>query len=131
LDWRQRGAQSEVHLAGPLGVGSSVLRLDDAGLSVDGAPAGAAALAQLQERLGFELPLARLRYWVLGVPDPGPPFTLERNGDDRALHLAQAEWNIDYDRYSVEGGDWLPSRLELRRDDVRVRLVVEHWRLEL
>jgi len=129
LDWRQRGADSEVHLAGPLGVGASVLRLTAAGLSLDGAPSGAAALAQLQERLGFALPLAELRYWVLGVPDPGPPFTLERNGDDRAQHLAQADWRIDYDRYELVEGDWLPARLALTREDVRVRVVVEHWRL--
>jgi outer membrane lipoprotein LolB len=129
LDWRQRGADSEVHLAGPLGVGASVLRLTPAGLSVDGAPSDASALAKLQERLGFALPLAQLRYWVLGVPDPGPPFTLERNPEDRALHLAQADWSIDYDRYAQVDGDWLPARLALTRDDVRVRLVVEHWRL--
>jgi outer membrane lipoprotein LolB len=129
LDWRQRGADSEVHLAGPLGIGASVLRLTAAGLSVDGAPPGVSALGQLQARLGFALPLAELRYWVLGVPEPGPPFSLERDAEDRALHLTQVDWNIDYDRYAAVDGDWLPARLALTRDDVRVRLVVEHWRL--
>jgi outer membrane lipoprotein LolB len=129
LDWHQRGADSEVRLAGPLGVGANVLRLNESGLSIDGAPAGAAALEQLQARLGFELPLAKLRYWVLGVPDPALPFTVERNAEDRAAHLVQADWTIDYDRYSVADGDWLPARFVLTREDVRVRVVVERWRL--
>jgi len=33
----------------------------------------------LQERLGVDLPLASLRYWILGVPDPDEPSTVSRN----------------------------------------------------
>jgi outer membrane lipoprotein LolB len=127
LDWRQHADASEVHLAGPFGAGALVLELTSAGLSLNGAPPSAEVAAQLQDRLGFELPLDNLRYWLLGVPDPGSSFELTRNAQDRALRLTQADWSIDYDRYVPNNGDWLPTRLVLTRADARVRIVVDRW----
>jgi outer membrane lipoprotein LolB len=127
LDWRQRGAATEVHLAGPFGVGALVLKRTPEGLSLNDAPPSDAVLAQLQDRLGFELPLDNLRYWLLGVPDPGSPFDLARNDQDRARQLTQAGWTLDYDRYLPVNGDLLPAHLVLSREGVRVRIVVDHW----
>jgi outer membrane lipoprotein LolB len=127
LDWQQRGDDAELHLAGPLGVGAMVIKETPAGLSLNGAPPSDAVLAQLQERLGFELPLNTLRYWLLGVPDPGSTFDLTRNDQDRAAHLTQAGWTLTYDKYMVVSGDWLPARVVMVRDTVRVRIAVDHW----
>ena len=127
LDWQQRGDAAELHLAGPLGVGAMVIKETPAGLSLNGAPPSDAVLAQLQERLGFELPLNNLRYWLLGVPDPGSTFDLTRNDQDRAAHLTQAGWTLTYDKYMVVSGDWLPARMVMVRDTVRVRIAVDHW----
>ena len=129
LSWNQDEDVSDAHLAGPLGVGAQVLRLSPAGLLVNGAPADAAALEALQARVGFELPLRELRYWLLGVPEPGAPATLELNGMDRAAHLEQAGWNVDFERYMVVVGDRLPQRLVLTHAAVRVRIVIDHWEL--
>jgi len=129
LDWRQRGAVSEAHLAGPLGVGATQLKLTPEGLSVNGGQSGEAALAQLQNRLGFDLPLASLRYWVLGVPAPGESSELLQNSADRVQELRQGGWTVSYDRYLPEGGDVLPTRVVLTRDLVRVRIVVDRWDL--
>lgn len=127
LDWRQHGADSELHLAGPFGVGALTIQLSSAGVSLNGAPPSDAVVAQLQERLGFDLPLGNLRYWLLGIPDPALPFELERNAQDRAAHLSQAGWNIAYEDYLPSAGDLLPKRLVLTRADARVRIAVDHW----
>jgi outer membrane lipoprotein LolB len=128
LNWRQHGDSAEVHLSGPFGVGALVLTRTPDGISLNGAPPSDAVLAQLQERLGFELPIDRLRYWLLGVPDPSAGFELKRNDQDRALQLTQGDWRIDYDRYVAVDGDWLPAHLVLSREGVRVRIAVDHWR---
>jgi outer membrane lipoprotein LolB len=127
LNWRQRGDSAEVHLYGPLGVGALVLKRTPDGLSLDNAPPSDAVLAQLQERLGVELPIDHLRYWLLGVPDPSAAFELKRNDQDRALQLTQADWNIAYDRYMPVDGDLLPARVVLSREGVRVRIAVDRW----
>ncbi|HEY2145708.1 MAG TPA: lipoprotein insertase outer membrane protein LolB [Steroidobacteraceae bacterium] len=127
LDWRQSGAVAEAHLAGPFGVGALVLKQGPDGISLNGAPPSDAVMSQLQERLGFELPLQNLRYWLLGVPDPGAVFDLSRNDQDRAKTLSQAGWQVVYDRYTPVEGDLLPARVVLSRDDVRVRVIIDHW----
>jgi outer membrane lipoprotein LolB len=129
LNWRQDGDAAEVHLAGPLGIGALVVNESPLGVAVNGGPPGADVLGQLQQRLGFDLPLANLRYWLLGVPDPGSTFELERNDTDRAKHLVQAGWSIDYQQYMAVNGDFLPSRLVLNREGVRVRVAADHWEL--
>jgi outer membrane lipoprotein LolB len=129
LNWRQRSGQSDVHLAGPLGVGATVLKLTSAGLSINDAPPGEAALADLEQKLGFELPISRLRYWLLGVPDPAAPDEVVRDSQDCAQQLTQDGWSIAYERYAANDGNVLPALLVLTRDTVRVRIIVDHWNL--
>jgi outer membrane lipoprotein LolB len=127
LSWRQSGMFAEVHLSGPLGIGALVLKQGPDGLSLNGAPPSDAVLSQVQDKLGFDLPLENLHYWLLGVPNPAAAFDLARNDQDRAKTLIQAGWSIAYDRYMPAAGDLLPARLVLSRDDVRVRIIIDHW----
>lgn len=127
LNWHQHGADAEVHLAGPLGVGALVLKKTPDGVSMNGAPPSDAVLAQLQERLGFEMPLEDLRYWLVGLPNPNTASALQRNDQDRAQQLMQDGWTVDYDRYMPVKGDLLPARLVMSREGVRVRIAVDHW----
>ena len=127
VTWRQQGATSELHLAGPLGVGATVLRLSPDGLSVDGASPRDDVAAALQDRLGVELPLASLRYWLLGVADPGSECVVTLNSAERAARLVQSGWTVDIGRYAAVAGDALPAQLSLQRDTVRVKLAVDRW----
>ncbi|TLY80713.1 MAG: hypothetical protein E6K41_09435 [Gammaproteobacteria bacterium] len=45
----------------------------------------------------------------------------------RLLGLTQAGWHIDYPLYVAVGAEMLPARLTLKRDAVRVRLLVDDW----
>jgi len=127
LNWQQHGEATELHLTGPFGIGALVIARGPDGISLNGAPPGAAVLAQLQERIGFELPIDHLRFWLLGVPDPSAAFELTRNDQDRALQLTQDDWTVDYDRYMTVDGDLLPAHLVLTRAGVRVRVAVDRW----
>lgn len=127
LDWRQSGSASELHLAGPFGAGALALTMTPDGLSLNGAPPSEAATAQLEARLGFALPLENLRFWLLGIPNPNVPFAITRNPMDRAQHISQAGWSIDYDQYRPQGRDELPARMVMSRGDARVRIAVDRW----
>jgi outer membrane lipoprotein LolB len=129
LAWHEKDAVAEVRLSGPFGMGTVLIKQTDAGISVNGAQPSDAALEQLRERIGFEAPLSQLRFWLLGVPDPAAQFDLTRNAQDRAQHLTQAGWTIDYDRYLPTAGDVLPALVVLKRDDIRVRILVDRWEL--
>jgi outer membrane lipoprotein LolB len=133
LRWLQDGAHSQLTLQGPLGVGGVEISVTGDKLEIINARGEQldrdAARAELA-RLGFEPPLTSLRYWVLGVPDPGQPGdeTLDQ-AQQRLSALTQAGWHIDYDAYMAVGAQSLPMRLTLQRDTVRVRLLVNSWQL--
>jgi len=129
LNWQQRSDLAEVHLSGPFGIGALVLKRGPDGLSLNGAPPSGEVLAQLQQRLGFDLPLDHLRFWLLGTPDPSAVFDLKRSDQDRAAQLTQDGWSIDYDRYMPVSADVLPAHLTLSREGVRVRIIIDRWDL--
>jgi len=133
LRWAQSGEMTHLALTGPLGAGGVQVTADGADLSVvtsNGKRLGsAAARAELEDKLGFEPPLTSLRYWVLGVPDPGAPASVQLDSQQRLTGLTQEGWRIDYTAYMPVGAEWLPRLLTLRRQDVRVRMVVDAWQL--
>jgi outer membrane lipoprotein LolB len=127
LSWRQKDNSAEVHLAGPFGIGALVLKQTPEGLSLNGVPPSDAVQSLVRDKLGFDLPIDNLHYWLLGVPNPESTFDLSRNEQDRAKVLSQAGWVISYDKYMPVAGDTLPARMVLTAGDVRVRIVIDHW----
>lgn len=133
LRWAQSGPVTRLALTGPLGAGGVEVTADGGSLSVitsSGKRLGnAAARAELEGKLGFEPPLTSLRYWVLGVPDPGAPASVQLDPQQRLASLSQGGWQIDYSAYMPVGAEWLPRLMTLRRAGVRVRMVVDGWQL--
>ena len=133
LRWTQSAAVTHLALTGPLGAGGVDVTANGGDLSVvtsSGKHLGNAdARTELEDKLGFEPPLTSLRYWVLGVPDPGTPASVQLDSQQRLTGLTQDGWRIDYSAYMPVGAEWLPRLLTLRRNDVRVRMVVDGWQL--
>jgi len=133
LRWNQSGALTRLALTGPLGAGGVEVTAEGGDLSVvtsSGKRLDApAARAELEDKLGFEPPISSLRYWVLGVPDPGAPASVQLDPQQRLIRLTQDGWQIDYAAYMPVGAEWLPRLLTLQRTGVRVRMVVDGWQL--
>ena len=133
LHWTQSAAVTHLALTGPLGAGGVEVTANGGDLSVvtsSGKHLGNAdARTELEDKLGFEPPLTSLRYWVLGVPDPGTPASVQLDSQQRLTELTQDGWRIDYSGYMPVGAEWFPKLLTLRREDVRVRMVVDGWQL--
>jgi outer membrane lipoprotein LolB len=132
LHWIQSDSRAQLTLQGPLGVGG--LRISASGddfiiVNPDGQSLDKdAARAELQERLGFDPPIARLRYWIQGVPDPAAPAHEQLDtAQQRLASLEQDGWQINYTSYTAVHGEWLPARLSMQREGVRVRLLVDEW----
>jgi outer membrane lipoprotein LolB len=134
IRWAQNGTRTRMILSGPLGADAAQVTADGASLSVitpHGRHLGnAAAREVLVRQLGFEPPLQSLRYWVLGVPDPGTPASVVLDAEQRPTRLRQGGWSIEYHSYMPVGADWLPRLLTVRRAGVRLRMVVDAWRLQ-
>ena len=127
--WQQDQQTSQIQLRGPVGVGSlsvsvegSMLRL----LASDGAAYDAEiAVQQMQDQLGADLPVAQLRFWLMGVAAPGD----HQWRDAEKNELEQEGWQISYQQWTQRHELRLPIKLVLMRDEVRIVLVVQTWSL--
>lgn len=134
FDWAQQGERSDVALSGPMGAAGMELHVDGESLTVDlrgETYAGEAARRLVEERIGpgLGLPVAEMRYWLVGAPAPAGGFE-ETLGDDRRLaSLAQAGWQVRYERYDAVGALALPARIEMSTAGLRLRVVVSSWRV--
>ena len=134
LDWHQDGAQTRVHLRGPLGVGATRIVSDGRQLEIqrDGEVRVIDISSRDQVRLhtGWDLPLGALPYWLRGLPDPS--LEVEALQLDAAgtlpRELSQAGWRVSYEDFADAGGLPLPSRLRIENGATRAIVVIRRWR---
>jgi outer membrane lipoprotein LolB len=131
LRWTQEGRETHMSLDGPLGAGGVQVTSDGSAVSIVTSKGdrldNAAARTELTNRLGFDPPLDSLRYWILGVPQPGHAAQESLDAQQRLATLEQDGWQIRYTDYMSVRGEWLPSKLTLQRQGVRLRVVVDGW----
>jgi len=132
LRWRHTATQDSLRLLSPVG---SVVGQIEAGAGGATLTTGDKKVYQSDDAqsltrdvLGWDLPLAGLRYWVTGRVDPAAPVQSEERDDQQRLKsLMQNDWRIAYLEYF--GDSALPSRISLAYDRLSLRLIVEHWDL--
>jgi outer membrane lipoprotein LolB len=134
LAWTQDAVDSRVSLRGPLGVGALEIVASGAALEVtDGSGLrldADAARALLRERLGAELPLAELRYWMLGRPAPFAPAELRDSPTAPLRVIEQSGWNVSYASFTRRDAHVLPTRIDARSGELRLRFVIDDWQLD-
>ena len=131
FDWVQDGGTTRLDLRGPLGAGAVRLILTPHSLSLsDGSGQvldAAAAEADLRARLGADLPWQQMRYWLLGLPAPGEPASVQDAYAAPWRVIEQGGWRLTYDSFADARGYSLPQRFTAERPSVRVRVVVDRW----
>jgi outer membrane lipoprotein LolB len=131
FDWRQSGQRYRIRLRGPFGQGAVELHGDPGGVWLrrqDQAPVFAHNADDLLAReTGWQLPVSGLGDWLRGLPDASLTAELKWDAEGRLRKLLQGGWQIDYRRYRSVGARQLPDRLQLERDDLRVKVVVDSW----
>lgn len=131
LRWYQNRQHYDVRLSGPLGAGTVHIRGDDERLTVTEKDGSVTELRDaerdLRARYGWRIPVASLRYWALGIPDPSRPADTELGEDGKLARMQQGGWTVTIDQYDEGGGRPMPRRMTAKRDDSRVRLVIDDW----
>ena len=130
LRWRHGATRDSLRLLSPLGTVVGEIESDGDGVTLTTGDKKVYrsndAQSLTREVLGWDLPLAGLRYWVTGRVDPGAPVQAQtRDDSDRLKSLRQNDWHIAYLEYF--GDSAMPARLSLTYDQLKLRLIVEHW----
>lgn len=134
LRWRQSGEDYTIRLSGPLGQGAAELSGNRDGVTLRTADKETYSAqdpeALLLQTLGWRLPLAGLRYWVLGVAEPQASLTsLDLNEWGRAQAFEQSGWQVRYMNYGPVDDLQMPTKLYLDTAQLSARLVVSRWDL--
>lgn len=132
LRWRQQAGAYVLRVMAPLAQGTWQLS-GAPGIARMQGPDGQAVEAgdpesMMREALGWSLPVAGARYWVLGIPDPAQAITLrELDAQGRLARLEQAGWTVQVQEYTEVGEYLLPRRLQISRDGIDIRLAISRW----
>jgi len=131
LRYQQLPRGSNLALDGPLGIGGLRIVLDGKDLEIATSRGekldGDAARAELERKLGFALPLAELRWWLLGIPAPGEASVNQDGGSGEIREFTQDGWRVSINTRAAGLGFSLPQRLTAEREGARLKLVVERW----
>jgi outer membrane lipoprotein LolB len=132
FSWEQDADRFTVSISGTLGVGGARIEggADDLLIITrDGQYRAQEAETALAEKFGAPLPVADLRYWIIGLPRTGQTADLKVDDQGRLIRLDQDGWQLDYIEY-LPAADHLPAlphKLWLSRGSNRWKLVVDRW----
>lgn len=131
LFWRQAGRRFSARASGPFGSGA---------IAISGTPdqvtirTGEETITTnhperwMLEQLGWQLPVAGLRFWAVGRPMPGTPAQYGFTDEGRLAVLEQSGWQVIYVAYEQQDRWWLPSRIRLIKGEQSALLRIARWR---
>lgn len=84
--------------------------------------------ALLEEVIGWSIPLSGLEFWIRGLPRPDSVYSHRSAAEGMPLSINQDGWSIRYlDYFASLGSPGLPRKMQLARDDLTLKLVIERW----
>jgi outer membrane lipoprotein LolB len=130
LRWRHTTTRDSLRLLSPVGSVVGEIEAGSSGATLTTADKKVYHSTDVQsltrEVLGWDLPLAGLRYWVTGRADPEAPVQAQDRDDRQRLkNLMQSDWRIAYLEYF--GDSAMPARLSLAYERLNLRLIIEQW----
>jgi outer membrane lipoprotein LolB len=133
FSWQKQGEASSMGFRGTFGRGAWRLSADGDGAVLefaDGEIFRAPSVSQLVgQRLGWEIPVDALTWWVRGLTAPGDWAGRELDELGQLMRLSQFGWVIECGKYTDKEGALLPLKLTARRDTYTVKLAIRDWNL--
>lgn len=131
LAWEHDRDFDRLRIHGPLGRGAVNIRLDEYEIRMelsDGTVYRSTVPDQLfRSRIGIEIPVRALSYWVQGLPFPKGEYQLGHSLSGRLEFLNQGGWSVQYHSY-ISDLTWdLPRKLSAFTNDTRLKLVIDSW----
>ena len=132
FNWTQTGDDFFATVGGPLGIGTVKIEGNDKTIVLTDKDGVETVLvdpeSELYYRYGWTIPVASLRYWALGIPDPQSAAVTTLDDAGRLERLEQRNWAVTISRYKESAGQQLPRTLTATNPDTRVRMVIDQWK---
>ena len=136
IHWDQDHDNYRIRLIAPLGQGTYELTGSDEGVvmtTADNRILNARNPERLlEDNLGWQVRLSGLRYWILGLPEPGVDAEqVNFDNEGRLSDMQQAGWRVSVLRYIGTDGLQLPGKLFMHNDRFKLRLVIHEWETKI
>lgn len=140
LIWDETEKNRKLRLLGPLGGGVIYLQQDKSGVSLqdsNGKKWHANDANELIYRVtGWQIPVSGLRWWLLGITEPGSTAEYTLDESQRLLSVLQDGWKVTLDKYRLFGDYELPSSIVVETEAsedkdgyIRAKLIVKDWKI--
>ena len=131
LTWQHSKINDDIALYSPLGGQLASIKKTSENVTLEDAKGNSITAADAetltQKTLGWQLPLAGLADWSLGRPSSSAIQASTWNEQGYLSTLKQDGWDIQYENYANQNGQFLPSKILLRNEKVYLKLLVESW----
>lgn len=131
LKYDQDNDAFEATLSGFLGMGTVKLSGEGESVTLTDNKGEVTKLRDAEQDLrnlyGWTIPVASLRFWALGIPDPSAEAITEFDDEGLLSSMQQRGWTVTIGEYRDGGGQRMPRRVTAVNDDARVRLVIDDW----
>jgi len=125
IAWDHLNKKETIELVGLFGMGRTRISLRDEQININVGEENKTYYGDVNDiissRLGVEVPLSALRYWVLGLVDPRAGFRPLEKG------FEQYGWQVTFSQMQKQGGNKLPRKVKVERDMARVKLFIKRW----
>ena len=134
LDWQQDKDTYIIYLNGPFGTGSVKLAGSRHGVILTDGDRNTFYANNpdtlLYEQTGVLMPVSHLRYWILGLPEPGQAQQQQLDNAGRLGSLQRDSWQIRFKRYVQVNNVQVPDKIFISRgEDLNVRMIIADWQL--
>jgi len=141
LIWVETPEQRNLRLLGPLGGGLVLLQQDATGVSIQDSKGGiwhGQDAGELIYRVtGWQIPVSGLRWWLLGLTEPGSKAKSTVDTEHRLIRVQQAGWKVSLDKYTQFGDHELPASIVMetvagREDEryIRIKVIIKDWKIK-
>jgi outer membrane lipoprotein LolB len=130
IRWTHRAENDDILLLAPFGQTVAHIHSDAQEVVLDTADKHYTAQNTeelTQQVLGWHLPLAGLRYWVLALAAPESKASIEHDANGQVSIMQQDDWKISYTRYAAQTPDSLPLRINLQHEGLELQLLIDEW----
>jgi len=82
----------------------------------------------IYELSGLIIPVDSLKQWIKGNPE-NAAYTLNSNNLIATLDSKNNQWHVKYTAYDAYSNIMLPTKLELKDTDKRIKFSISRWKL--
>jgi outer membrane lipoprotein LolB len=74
---------------------------------------------------GWQIPVQKMQYWILGIPAQAPDFELNKEG--YLSELRYGYWLVNYQSYQSFDGLIMPKKLRVIHPEVTLKFSIHQW----